>query len=285
MTTHPKSYLKSPWTYFGATFLWTWGLCGILMFQDNAPTLSLIILILGMIGPGITGILFTYQTRSKAEIHDYWHRMIDTKRLTLPWLAIAMRLPFSLQIIAGVIDGLSGGIGLSWGDSATALITNPVGQILTLCVISLVPFFEELGWRGYAQDRLQEKHSALGASLILGCVWSLWHLPASFIPNTYQAGLGIGTPEFYLHFGGIIVLSVIISWIYINTHRSILIMVVFHAMVNFSGELFKLSEIGETIYTFCWVSAAVTIVFVFGQSMLMNPKGLPSQDVNHNAVV
>ncbi len=55
------------------------------------------------------------------------------------------------------------------------------------------------------------RHSALSASLILGCVWSLWHLPASFIPQTYQAGLGIGTREFWLHFGGIVVLSVFLD--------------------------------------------------------------------------
>ena len=62
-------------------------------------------------------------------------------------------------------------------------------------------------------------------------------------------------------------------------------MVVFHAMVNLAGELFKLSEMGETIYTFCWVSAAVTIVFVFGKDMWMNPEKLPSQEFNRNATV
>jgi len=277
--------LKSPYVYFGATFLWTWGLSSILIFKDSTPTLSFILLILAMIGPGVTGILLTYQTRSKEEIHDYWHRVIDIKRLTLPYLAITIGLPFGLQVMAGAIDGLSGGIGLRWGDAAGAFITNPVSQILTLCVISLVPFFEELGWRGYAQDLLQEKHSALSASLILGCIWSLWHLPASFIPNTYQAGLGIGTPEFYLHFGGIVVLSVVISWIYINTQRSILIMVVFHATINLAGELFKLSEMGETLYTLCWVSAAITIVFVFGKTMRMNTEKLYRKDTYQNTVV
>lgn len=245
--------------------------------MSQMPILSFAILILAMIGPGITGILWTHKTRSQAEIQDYWHRIRDTKRLTWPWLSVAVGLPFGLQIMAGTIDGLSGGVGLRWGDSATAFITNPINQILTVCTISLVPFFEELGWRGYAQDRLQEKHNALGASLVLGCIWALWHLPASFIPNTYQAGLGIGTPAFYLHFGGIVVLSVVVSWIYINTHRSILIMVVFHAMVNLSGELITLSEMGETLYTFCWVSAAITIVFVFDKDMRLNPDKRPAQ--------
>ena len=54
-------------------------------------------------------------------------------------------------------------------------------------------FIEELGWRGYVLDRLQEKRSALVSSLILGVVWSLWHLPLFFVQGSYQAGLGVGT--------------------------------------------------------------------------------------------
>jgi len=275
-----KSLLKSPWIYFLATFLWTWSLCGVLIFSDMGEASALpfiilisamIILISAMIGPGVTGIGFTYLTRSKDEVRAYWQRVIDIKRLSVSWLAIAIGLPFVLQFMAGAIDGMAGGIGLRWGEAANAFITNPVNQVLTLCIISLVPFFEEMGWRGYAQDVLQEKHSALVASLILGIVWSLWHLPASFIPGTYQAGLGIGTLEFWLHFAGIVVLSIVVSWIYINTNRSILIMVIFHAMINLAGELIQLSELGETIFTFCWVSAALAIALGFGREMRVHP--------------
>jgi membrane protease YdiL (CAAX protease family) len=171
------------------------------------------------------------------------------------------------RLLAGVVDGVAGVIGLNWGKSASAFISNPGSQLLTLFVISLVPFFEEMGWRGYAQDRLQETYHALRSSLILGAVWSLWHLPAFFIPGTYHAGLSIGALEFWLFFSGVIALSVVISWIYINTRRSILVMVIFHAMVNLSRELISLSERGETIFTFCWFAAAVAIVVCFGKTM------------------
>ncbi|NBB77595.1 MAG: serine hydrolase, partial [Bacteroidetes bacterium] len=181
-------------------------------------------------------------------------------------------LPFLLQLLAGFIDGVSGGEGLSWGESVGAMIQDPASQLLTIFIISLVPFFEELGWRGYAQDRLQKQYSPAKASLILGLIWSIWHLPASFIPGTYQAGLGIGTHEFWLHFIGIVFLSIVISWIYINTNRSILVMVIFHATINVSGQLIKLSETGETIFTFCWISAALAILLGLGKEMQLNPK-------------
>jgi D-alanyl-D-alanine carboxypeptidase len=274
MTSSLKSTLSKPWIYFSATFLWTWGICSIVILQAflNPEYNSLPLLLLAMIGPGVTGILFTYLTKSKSEIRDYWRRVVSIRQIPIFWLVTVIILPFLLQILAGFVDGVSGGEGLNWGESFSAFLLNPFSHLLTIFIISLVPFFEELGWRGYAQDQLQKHYSAAKASIILGLVWSFWHLPASFIPGTYQAGLGIGTLEFWLHFIGIVFLSIVISWIYINTNRSILVMVIFHITINTSGELIKLSEAGETIFTFCWISAALAILLGLGKEMRLNPK-------------
>jgi membrane protease YdiL (CAAX protease family) len=37
---------------------------------------------------------------------------------------------------------------------------------------------EELGWSGYAIDLLQARWGALGAGILLGSVWAVWH----FVP-------------------------------------------------------------------------------------------------------
>ena len=51
---------------------------------------------------------------------------------------------------------------------------------------------EELGWRGFALPRLQARHSALSASLIVGVPWGIYHFPL-WLPET-------GLPSLFLPF-------------------------------------------------------------------------------------
>jgi membrane protease YdiL (CAAX protease family) len=90
---------------------------------------------------------------------------------------------------------------------------------------------EELGWRGFALPRLQRGHSALTATLMLGLVWALWHLPAFFYKDTYVAmGLAAGLPLLLL---SILAASIVFTWLYNSTHGSLLTVIVFHALFDF----------------------------------------------------
>jgi hypothetical protein len=76
---------------------------------------------------------------------------------------------------------------------------------------------EEIGWTGFAFPKMSSQHNALGASILLGLLWSLWHLP---VVNY----LGTATPHgaywfpFFLAFAfAMTAVRVLISWLYINT--------------------------------------------------------------------
>ena len=58
-------------------------------------------------------------------------------------------------------------------------------------LLILGPLSEELGWRGYAQERLQTSFNPILSSLIVGVIWGLWHLPLFLMPGTSQHELGI----------------------------------------------------------------------------------------------
>jgi uncharacterized protein len=45
---------------------------------------------------------------------------------------------------------------------------------------------EELGWRGYILDPLEERLSPWLGNLVLGVVWAVWHVPLFFIPGSTQ---------------------------------------------------------------------------------------------------
>jgi membrane protease YdiL (CAAX protease family) len=46
---------------------------------------------------------------------------------------------------------------------------------------------EELGWRGFALPRLEQRLSPRHATLVLGVAWGVWHAPMFFVAGSLQA--------------------------------------------------------------------------------------------------
>ncbi|MFC1975447.1 type II CAAX prenyl endopeptidase Rce1 family protein [Chloroflexota bacterium] len=260
------STLSTPWLFFAATFIWTWffwilaALLGLSM--DSAA--GFIILFIGILGPMVTGIGFTYLTYGQEGRRDYWLRIIDFKRISVRWYLVIFLLVPILNALAALFDILLGGSGATWGEAAVNFLSAPLSIIPSILFASLIPFIEELGWRGYVLDRLQGRWSALVSTLILGTVWSLWHLPLFFVEGTYQYNLGVGSLTFWLFMIGIIPLSFSFTWIYNNTRRSTLAVILFHSMVNFTGEIIAITERADTYSILLWFVAAIGIAVIWG---------------------
>ncbi len=134
--------------------------------------------------------------------------------------------------------------------------------------LALVAFFigaigEELGWQGYAYPALRKKHNALVSALLLGVIWALWHV----VP---YAQLGHDTNWIFWHVLCTIALRIIIVWLYENTRQSVLVAVLFHAMLNLSWVLFPTSSsYYHPLVTFWILAFAVSlIVFIYGPGTL-----------------
>jgi membrane protease YdiL (CAAX protease family) len=70
---------------------------------------------------------------------------------------------------------------------------------LLLVPVFFVAFFvgaagEEVGWMGYAIDPMQERWGALPASIILGVVWTIWHL-VPFLQADHMPAWWRGSPS------------------------------------------------------------------------------------------
>ena len=270
------SKLSSPWIFFAVAVGWTWlfwisvALLGL--GSDSASGIAL--QFLGVLGPMIAGIAFTYLTRDKESRREYWLRIIDPRRIGIVWFLVILLFVPALNSLAALIDKLAGGSGATWGEAVLQFSSQPLAIIPSVLFSSLIPFIEELGWHGYVLDRLQSRWNALASSLILGVVWSLWHLPLFFIEGTYQYNLGVGSLEFWLFMISIVPLSIPFTWVYNNTHRSTLSAIILPSMVNFTGELIALTERADTYATLLWFVAAIAITAIWG------PKTLTHKDTN-----
>jgi membrane protease YdiL (CAAX protease family) len=110
-------------------------------------------------------------------------------------------------------------------------------MILMVFISFLLPwqssaFLEEVGFRGYALEKLQNKLGPLVGTLILGTFFGAWLLPEFFQSDSFQYSMG-GLrfyPWFILMEIG---WSVLMTWVYNNTGKSSLIAgYLFHTAFN-----------------------------------------------------
>jgi membrane protease YdiL (CAAX protease family) len=140
------------------------------------------------------------------------------------WVAAVVVQPLVL-VGSGLLANLLAG--------RTVVPFVPFDSIATLVVtfvfLLIAVLGEEIGWHGVALPALQQRTSILRASLTLGVLWAVWHVPFWLLLDSY-AQYGIG----YIGLNLLLVVpfSVYISWFFNNGRFSILLPVAFHLAFN-----------------------------------------------------
>jgi membrane protease YdiL (CAAX protease family) len=228
-------------TYFVLVFVLTWAFwIPLALIHPFSPVL----LLLGNIMPSLVGIGLTALFSGKSGLGELFRRL-GRVRVPLIWYAVVRLLVPVLQLVAIGIPTLLG--------LATIAFAFPVVGVLDSFYAGLG---EELGWRGFALPRMQARQQALPASLLLGFLWGLWHLP-------YNIALGVPLASIFI--GAVLgtpALAVLFTWVYNNTKGSLFLMVLFHVVIDIVGYTILASNgIGSVLYLILqWV--AVTIVVV-----------------------
>jgi membrane protease YdiL (CAAX protease family) len=122
---------------------------------------------------------------------------------------------------------------------------------------------EEIGWRGYALPRLQARQSALGASLVLGIIWGVWHLPLWLTKGHPLSETFLGWTVL-----GILADAVLFTWVYNNTRGSLLLALLFHTSIAITGLFLSSAEPHAPVGTALSWGVAVVVIVVFGPKRL-----------------
>jgi len=261
------------WIYFAITLGWSFAFWGIAVFSglsiDAFSTKPL--LFLGGISPMLTAILLTLMDKDTSRRQDFFQRIVDFRRIRVIWyLVIFLTAPLTSLLAVWTRMIITGQLYLFEG--ALALLAHPIGLFpLAVGHFFFGPLPEELGWRGFALDNLQSRWNAVNSSLILAVVWAAWHVPLFFIQGTYQHALRFGTAGFWLYMAGIFPDSILMTWIFNNTRRSTLSAILFHFMINFSGQFIDLTG-GLAPYRLAWsVVIALLVILIFGKNLSKKP--------------
>ncbi|MFL7813226.1 MAG: CPBP family intramembrane glutamic endopeptidase [Anaerolineales bacterium] len=228
---------NNPLKYFliAFGFSWLFWIPATLINKDIFSSPWVILLYLGGLGPAFAAVLLKHLHTTPSVKRDYWSRVFGFRKISGFWYwVIFLSYPALSAITTFVMRGE-----LRFSAAFRDILADPLRLVPFLIFLYLFgPFPEELGWRGYALDGLQDRMDPLSASLLLGFFHAIWHIPLFLMAGTYQAQLGFGSAEFWIFLGSATVVSVFYTWIYNNNHSSILSASLFHFSINLTGNVF-----------------------------------------------
>ena len=209
--------------FFILTYIISWTLWAPLLgAEEDSPKFLMAFLILGGLGPLVSGIIVS---RIIGDIKNFKERNLRWKVKYTQYLLVIF-LPILMYAFAYL---LFLGIGGEGTDPADVPPISPIlaYPVLLLYVIILGGGLEEPGWRGFALPHLQKKYSPFISSIIIGLFWFIWHIPLFFSEITSQTGI----PLFW-YFLTTFALSCIFTMVYNRTNGNAFLAIILHGGIN-----------------------------------------------------
>jgi membrane protease YdiL (CAAX protease family) len=198
---------------------------------------------LALFGPAASAILITRVTEGPAGLKELWRR-------ALLWRVHPFSYAFAL-LFPPLLIFIQMGIAYLLGTPVTFFTNGMIGLATAALFIG-----EELGWRGYALPKLLAQKAPLTASVILGVLWAVWHLPNFIFPVAGLPALG----PFPVVAVWIIAQTFLFTWLYMKSKGSVFTATLFHASIN----AFTFNGMDSTqkwlLQAAVWTMAAVVVV-------------------------
>ena len=170
--------------FFALTFTWSWA-CWLLspLVKAHSSSAASALFFLGGFGPSLAAFTLVGITGGWSALRT-WLALCLQWRIEWGWMVMAFLAPLAVLTLAAAAHmGLGGDVRSP--PAADHLAMAAANFILVFLVGG--PLGEEFGWRGYARPAMQERLGWRSASLGLGVIWGVWHLPLFFVADSTQS--------------------------------------------------------------------------------------------------
>ena len=235
---------------------------GYIILQTGQPLQAWsLVWALGIFSPTISGLIISWIIGGLAEVKRLLSGFTRWK-VSFWWYFAAAFLLLGPMLIALVYIALGHpAIGLRPGVTISSLLGIVLFQIFS------GPIAEEAGWRGFALPRLQARYNALVSSLILGVIWTFWHLPFFFLTGATQVSIPM---PIYLVL--VVTVTLYLTWLYNNTRGSLIITTLAHFTYNLASTLITGPVSLMPAMTFYMTAGPLLFLVVVGIIIYFKPK-------------
>ena len=186
---------------------------------------------LGAAGPSIVALGLNRWLGGKGALRQLLGRFKPAMRFAR-WYLVAVAVAPILTVLAMAVGRAMFDRPFVDPESGLADLVAEMGWVGAVAVLPAVllsqvfssPILEEAGWRGFALPRLQARAGALTASVALGVVWGVWHLP---LVVAYE-------DPFAPYLFGIVAYTILMTWVFNSAGGNMFAMLLFHASLNLS---------------------------------------------------
>jgi uncharacterized protein len=253
-------------SYFVFTFVISWSaaftiVAPRLLHAEPIPKFSGILMFPAMLlGPVASGVLMTRLLDGPAGIRKLFSSIVRM-RVGIGWYSVLLLPPAAVLAVLLTLKTL-----VSPAFAPNHFLLGVVFGIPAGCL-------EEIGWTGFAFPRMQARLGTLQAGVLLGLLWSVWHLPViDFLGAASPHGTYL--PLFFLSFAtAMTAMRVLIGWAYQNTQSVLLAQ---FAHISSTGALvifgpFRVTPAEETAWYFTygaalWIVVAALVAW-FGRAL------------------
>ena len=199
-------------------------------------------------------VLIVLMGAGTSEERRAFRRRLTTLRVGWQWYAVALLALPAIHAAGVGLATLTGG----------QVAVHPAMLVL-LPLFLLTNLGEEIGWRGYALPKLQERFSPLVAAILLGLVWGAFHWVALLGNADAPLGYAVaGTVQ-------LTAMSVIMTFVFNNARQAVPVMVLMHAAYDtVSIGVLPLAETGVPLQAFS-LSAVVASAVAIGLAIATGP--------------